>query len=71
MGGFDGQEFLKIVEVYDPVKNTWEFGTELPSGRSGHASAVIYQPSCANNLIDCGFSSTGCNEKMQFTTSSC
>lgn len=44
MGGFDGQVFLTNVEVYDPAKNSWEEGTPLTSGRSGHASAVIYQP---------------------------
>lgn len=44
MGGFDGQVFLTNVEVYDPAKNGWEDGTPLTSGRSGHASAVIYQP---------------------------
>lgn len=46
MGGFDGLNFLAIVEVYDPETNRWEEGTPLTSGRSGHASAVIYQPSC-------------------------
>lgn len=50
MGGFDGQ-FLSVVEIYDPTKDHWEEGTPLPSGRSGHASAVIYQPSCA--YMDC------------------
>lgn len=44
MGGFDGQVFLNNVEVYDPAKNSWEDSTPLTSGRSGHASAVIYQP---------------------------
>lgn len=53
MGGFDGQAFLSIVEVYDPTNDRWEMGTPLTSGRSGHASAVIYQPSCANVYMDC------------------
>lgn len=53
IGGFDGTNFLSIVEVYDPKTNTWEQGTPLNSGRSGHASAVIYQPSCATNFMDC------------------
>lgn len=44
MGGFDGKDFLTNVEVYDPSKNEWTDGTPLTSGRSGHASAVIYQP---------------------------
>ncbi|XP_059612006.1 kelch-like ECH-associated protein 1B isoform X2 [Phlebotomus argentipes] len=52
MGGFDGQQFLAIVEVYDPVRNTWEEGTPLTSGRSGHASAVIYQPCGMNALAE-------------------
>lgn len=41
------------VEVYDPAKDKWEEGTPLTSGRSGHASAVIYQPSCANLYMEC------------------
>lgn len=53
IGGFDGSSFLSIVEVYDPKTNTWEQGTPLSSGRSGHASAVIYQPSCVTNFMDC------------------
>ncbi|XP_004524320.1 kelch-like ECH-associated protein 1 [Ceratitis capitata] len=53
IGGFDGTNFLSIVEVYDPKTNTWEQGTPLNSGRSGHASAVIYQPACATNFMDC------------------
>lgn len=50
MGGFDGQVFLTNVEVYDPAKNGWEDGTPLTSGRSGHASAVIYQPSTPSGM---------------------
>lgn len=50
MGGFDGHHFLSIVEVYDPDQNIWEDGTPLTSGRSGHASAVIFEPSCANSF---------------------
>lgn len=53
MGGYDGQNFLNIVEVYNPVTNIWEEGVPLTSGRSGHASAVIYQPSCVNTFMDC------------------
>lgn len=53
IGGFDGTSFLSIVEVYDPKMNFWEQGTPLSSGRSGHASAVIYQPSCVTNFMDC------------------
>lgn len=53
MGGFDGQSFLSIVEVFDPAQNEWQEGTPLTSGRSGHASAVIYQPSCVPSYMDC------------------
>lgn len=53
MGGFDGHSFLSIVEVYNPANDRWEEGTPLTSGRSGHASAVIYQPSCASVYMDC------------------
>ncbi|XP_037950454.1 kelch-like ECH-associated protein 1B isoform X2 [Teleopsis dalmanni] len=53
IGGFDGSTFLSIVEVYDPRTNVWEQGTPLSSGRSGHASAVIYQPSCVGTFMDC------------------
>lgn len=50
MGGFDGHNFLSIVEVYDPELNVWEDGTPLTSGRSGHASAVIFEPSCVSSF---------------------
>lgn len=52
IGGFDGNNFLSIVEVYDPRTNTWTTGTPLKSGRSGHASAVIYQPACSTTFMD-------------------
>ncbi|XP_055376737.1 kelch-like ECH-associated protein 1 [Condylostylus longicornis] len=52
MGGFDGTTFLNLVEIYDPKTNSWIDGTPLTSGRSGHASAVIYHPSCPT-FIDC------------------
>lgn len=52
MGGFDGHNFVSIVEVYDSKLNKWEDGTPLTSGRSGHASAVIYQPSCASTSVN-------------------
>lgn len=45
-GGYDGTHFLSNVEVYNPVDAVWEDGVPLTSGRSGLASAVIYQPSC-------------------------
>lgn len=53
-GGYDGTHFLANVEVYDPVRDMWEDGIPLTSGRSGLASAVIYQPSCPQNYSqDC------------------
>lgn len=53
-GGYDGHSFLANVEVYDPVKDEWVDGVSLTSGRSGLASAVIYQPSCHQTLSqDC------------------
>lgn len=53
MGGFDGSNFLCIVEVYDPEKNIWTEGTPLSSGRSGHASTIVFQPSCVSSHMDC------------------
>lgn len=53
MGGFDGQSFTSVSEIYDPAIDRWEEGTPLTSGRSGHAAAVIYQPSCASVYMDC------------------
>jgi Kelch motif. len=41
-GGYDGQSFLNIVEVYDPERDLWEEGHPLTNGRSGHACAVSY-----------------------------
>lgn len=41
-GGYDGSLFLSIVEVYDPLRDVWDEGEPLTSGRSGHASAVSY-----------------------------
>lgn len=53
-GGYDGTHFLSIVEVLDPVRDCWEDGVSLTSGRSGLASAVIYQPSCHQSYsLDC------------------
>lgn len=40
--------------MYDPIKDLWEEGVPLTSGRSGLASAVIYQPSMPGNYAqDC------------------
>lgn len=49
LGGYDGQNFLCNVEVYDPMLDIWEDGDPLTSGRSGHASAVCYQNPCMQN----------------------
>lgn len=48
-GGYDGQNFLTTVEVYNPATDVWEDGEPLTSGRSGHASAVCYQTPCMQN----------------------
>lgn len=42
IGGYDGTNFLDIVEIYDPAKDKWELGVPMTSGRSGHTSAVLY-----------------------------
>ncbi|CAF1368727.1 unnamed protein product, partial [Didymodactylos carnosus] len=44
MGGYDGKNFLSVVEVYDPDTDTWDFGTSLTSERSGHGSALTVEP---------------------------
>ncbi|XP_041762813.1 kelch-like ECH-associated protein 1B isoform X4 [Anopheles merus] len=62
IGGYDGQDFLTIVEVYDPVRDVWDEGTPLTSGRSGHASAVIYTPSCISSYME-GLNLGGSEEK--------
>ncbi|KAJ8983805.1 hypothetical protein NQ317_008931 [Molorchus minor] len=46
MGGYDGTNFLTDVEIYDPATDRWEEGVALTTGRSGHASAVCFQPPC-------------------------
>ena len=46
LGGYNGQDFLANVEIYDPMGDAWEDGEPLTSGRSGHTSAVCYQPPC-------------------------
>ncbi|KAL3269337.1 hypothetical protein HHI36_008409 [Cryptolaemus montrouzieri] len=44
IGGYDGTNFSNSVEIYDPLKDEWAEGVSLTAGRSGHASAVCYQP---------------------------
>lgn len=62
-GGYDGTHFLANVEVYDPVKEIWEEGIPLSSGRSGLASAVIYQPSCPQNYTQDCFANLSTNRE--------
>ncbi|XP_015172686.1 PREDICTED: kelch-like protein 5 isoform X2 [Polistes dominula] len=35
VGGYDGQQYLTLVEAYDPHLNKWEPVTPLPTGRGG------------------------------------
>ena len=44
VGGFDGQEVLNSVEVYDPGDNSWSFAVAMNSPRSG-VSLVAYRDS--------------------------
>ena len=37
--------------MYNPIEDVWEDGIPLTSGRSGLASAVIYQPSCSQHYF--------------------
>lgn len=37
--------------MYNPIEDVWEDGVPLTSGRSGLASAVIYQPSCSQHYF--------------------
>ncbi len=45
IGGVNNGDFLKTVEVYDPVTNQWAALTDMPTARSGLGIAVV------NNLI--------------------
>ena len=60
VGGFDGQNFVATVEVYDPATDTWTQGVPLPSGRSGHAAAVSYKHQC---LLHCDQHNVLCSKK--------
>ena len=44
VGGFDGQEVLNSVEVFDPVESSWSFAVAMNSPRSG-VSLVSYNDS--------------------------
>lgn len=43
-GGFDGEEFLASIEVYDPQADLWTLIGGMTCGRSGHAVAVGSEP---------------------------
>lgn len=49
LGGYDGQRFSSVVEVYDPEKDEWTFGASLTKERSGHGSALTVEPSLDND----------------------
>jgi hypothetical protein len=45
LGGYDGTNFSSVVEVYDPDKDEWTYGTPLTRERSGHGCALTVEPS--------------------------
>lgn len=49
LGGYDGQNFSSIVEIYDPEKDEWTYGTYLTKERSGHGSALTVEPTFEND----------------------
>lgn len=49
IGGYDGKNFSSVVEIYDPEKNEWTYGTPLTKERSGHGSALTVEPSLEND----------------------
>lgn len=48
LGGYDGQNFSSVVEIYDPEKDKWTYGTSLTKERSGHGSALTVEPTFEN-----------------------
>ena len=48
LGGYDGNSFSSVVEVYDPEKDQWIYGTALTRERSGHGCALTVEPSLDN-----------------------
>lgn len=44
LGGYDGRSFSSVVEIYDPEKDEWTYGTSLTRERSGHGSALTVEP---------------------------
>ncbi|CAF1230338.1 unnamed protein product [Rotaria sordida] len=49
IGGYDGKNFSSVVEIYDPKKDEWSYGTPLTRGRSGHGSALTVEPTLDND----------------------
>ncbi|VDL45685.1 unnamed protein product [Hymenolepis diminuta] len=47
VGGYDGNEFLSSVEVYDAAQNAWVKTTVMPCGKSGHAVVTSREPVAA------------------------
>ncbi len=49
LGGYDGNSFSSVVEVYDPEKDEWNYGTPLTRQRSGHGCALTVEPTLEND----------------------
>ncbi|CAF1588213.1 unnamed protein product [Rotaria sp. Silwood1] len=49
LGGYDGKNFSSVVEIYDPEKDEWSYGTSLTRERSGHGSALTVEPTLEND----------------------
>lgn len=41
VGGWDGNQSLSSVEIYDPETNSWSYGPELTTPRANLGVAVI------------------------------
>ncbi|KAH6940664.1 hypothetical protein HPB50_004083 [Hyalomma asiaticum] len=51
LGGYDGQEYLSTVEVYDPATNVWTTGPPMPSCKSGQASCSSPAPCVLHKVL--------------------
>lgn len=40
-GGDRAKGYIKEVDIYDPVSNTWQAGTPLPTGTNSHLSVIV------------------------------
>ncbi len=49
LGGYDGKNFSSVVEIYDPERDEWTYGTSLTKERSGHGSALTVEPTLEND----------------------